>query len=305
MQQERKNRAQFDVCVIGPVTWDMIEAADGEPPQRMPGGVVTYAGLVYRRLGLKTAVITKAARADAADITRALRRSGVSTVCLPSERTAVFHNSYTGRLLGKRKQRVASLADPFRSDDLGHIDARVFHLGPLMESDMDADFVSAVRSRGGQVTLDVQGMLRCLVDGDVQSKNWDECVDLAGIDVIKANWDEAQRLAGCTEADSVARRIASLGPREVIVTRRDQGALIVVENILYRIVAMRPSPIRDPTGCGDTFLAGYTTRRLQCVDVAGAGRFAAALAAVCSQHYGPWSGSRQEVDAALAREQPG
>ena len=292
----------FDVCVIGPVTWDTIESQGCELTTRMPGGVVIYAGLVYRRLGLKTAVITKAARADAVEITRALRLSGVSTVCLPSERTAVFNNSYSGGSLGERTQRIVSLADPFHADDLGKIDARVFHLGPLVDRDMNAEFVAAVRERGRQVSLDVQGLLRCSLDGDVRLKAWNHSVDLGCIDVLKANWDEARSLARCTEPDEVARQIASLGPREVIVTRAESGALIVVKNILYRIPAVQPARVRDPTGCGDTFLAAYTTRRLQAIDVSSAGRYAACLAAVSAQQYGPWSGSYDELNAALARE---
>ena len=301
--QNRKMSARFDVCVIGPVTWDIIETESGSPPVRIPGGVVMYAGLVYGRLGLKTAVITKAALADAKHITRTLRRSGVWTRCLPSQRTTVFHNRYTGRALNNRYQRVASLADPFQPEDLEQIDARVFHLGPLLDRDMDTSFLSAVLSRGERVNLDVQGLLRRAVDGDVQLKGWDNRIDLSSVDALKANWDEAQRLAGGSEAVSVARRVASLGPREVILTRGDMGALIVVENILYRIPAVRPALLRDVTGCGDTFFAGYTTRRLQSVDVISAGRFGSALAAVSAQEHGPWSGLTHDVDAALARPQ--
>ena len=277
---------RFDVCVIGPITWDIIETDSRHLATKVPGGVVTYAALTYRRLGLRTAVITRAARSDRAQITETLHRNGVCTRCLPSECTTVFYNRYTGGSLSKREQRIASLADPFRPEDLGEIDAHLYHLGPLIDCDMDATFIAAVCRRAGRVNLDVQGLLRSAVGGNVQLKKWDEHIDFSSIHALKANFEEAQRLTGCSEAVAVARRLASLGAREVVVTRGELGALIVVENILYRIPAIRPAALRDPTGCGDTFFAGYITRRLQTVDVESAGRFAAALAAANAEGYG-------------------
>ncbi len=43
----------------------------------MPGGVVYYAGIAFRSLGLETVIITKAAKGDADEILGKLREIGV------------------------------------------------------------------------------------------------------------------------------------------------------------------------------------------------------------------------------------
>ena len=65
----------FDLAIIGHLTQDRIEIA-GEPPRIQPGGTAYYASLTARRLGLKTAVITKLRPADRDDLLADLEASG-------------------------------------------------------------------------------------------------------------------------------------------------------------------------------------------------------------------------------------
>jgi len=60
--------------------------------------------------------------------------------------------------------------------------------------------------------------------------------------------------------------------------------------------------LEDPTGCGDTYMAGYLYQRLKGTDPERAGRFAAAMAALKLEGAGPFSGSEAEVHALLSRE---
>ncbi|NIR38379.1 MAG: ribokinase, partial [Actinobacteria bacterium] len=73
---------------------------------------------------------------------------------------------------------------------------------------------------------------------------------------------------GAGAPEEAARRIAELGPREVIVTLGGDGSVVLARDVLHRIEAHPPSRLVDATGCGDTFLAAYMAHRLGSDDVA-------------------------------------
>jgi sugar/nucleoside kinase (ribokinase family) len=289
----------FDVCVVGPVTRDVIRIK-GSTGKELPGGVVQYAGWAYRKLGLSTAVITKAARQDAPGLLQGLRSIGVEIHCRDSDATTTFENIYADERQDSREQIVTSVAAPFTRRDLTDVVAKVFHLGPVIRGDMDPAFLEAVSRRGGRVALDGQGFLRTVVHGRVEAADWDEkSVGLAHVDVLKVDRHEAQLLSGSEDPEEGAYRIAKLGPCEVVITLGGGGSVILAREILYRIPAFPAQPGVDATGCGDSYFAGYLFHRLGSDDIEAAGRFAAALAALKLQRHGPFHGTEHDIHEIL------
>lgn len=289
----------YDVCIIGHVTRD-FSAFNGRPGSEMPGGVVNYAGIALQSLGLKTAVITKAARVDADEILGQLRKIGVKVYCLASRATTVFENNYSGNGLEFRNQKVRSIAVAFDPRGLPPVRAKTFHLGPLTNGEMSAGFVKAVSERGGRVFLDVQGFLREIENGKVRLVDWPKMREvLAYVHVLKASLSEARFLSGEKEPERAARKLVELGPEEVVLTCGSNGSLILAGERFYDIPAYLPRVVADPTGCGDTYSAGYIFHRQQSDDIGAAGRFAAALAALKLERHGPFTGDAQDVQARL------
>ena len=289
----------YDVCIIGHVTRD-IGAFNRRPGSEMPGGVVNYAGIALQSLGLKTVVITKAANVDADEILGRLRKIGVKVHWLASRSTTVFENNYSGNGLEFRNQKVRAIANTFDPRCLPPVWAKTFYLGPLTNGEMSAEFVKAVSERDGRVFLDVQGFLREVENGKVRLVDWPEKREvLAHVHVLKANLAEARFLSGEKEPERAARKLVELGPEEVILTFGGNGSLILAGGRLYDIPAYPPRVVADPTGCGDTYSAGYIFHRLQSDDIGAAGRFAAALAALKLERHGPFTGDAQEVQARL------
>lgn len=289
----------YDICIIGPVTRDVIRIV-GKPDKVMPGGVVYYASHAYRRLGLSTAVISKAAPEDAGVLLQELRESGVSLYCRRSAHTLAFENIYRNESLDAREQRVAALADPFTPADLGTVKARAFHLGPLTGADMDGAFIEEV-ARRGRVYLDVQGLLRRITDGRVEPSAWlDSDSALAHVHGLKADLVEAQLLSGETDPERAAYRISACGPQEVLITLGSRGSLILAGDELHRIPGYSPPQVLDATGCGDTYFAAYVFQRLRSDDIVLAGRFATAVAALKLAHDGPFSGRESDARALIS-----
>ncbi len=288
-----------DVCIIGHVTRD-ISRFNGPTGSEMPGGVVYYAGIASQSLGLETVVITKAAKGDADEILGELRDIGIKTHCSASGVTTVFENEYSGNRLELRDQKVQSIAAAFDLRDLPPVWAKTFHVGPLTNGEMSAGFLKAVSERGGRVFLDVQGFLRKIENGKINLVDWsDKREALAYVDVLKADLPEGRILSGEEDPERAVRMLAELGPEEVILTCGSKGSLVLAGGRLYDIPAYPPRVVGDPTGCGDSYSAGYIFHRLRSDDIGAAGRFAAALAALKLECHGPFRGDAQEVQTRL------
>lgn len=294
-----ESQERTDVCVIGHVCRDTIRIGDRTRAQ--VGGTAYYCALALCRLGRRVAVVTKLAAADRPELLRELRSAGVTVSAFESPRTTHFENLYREGDPDSRGQRVSEVASPFEESDLGELRARVFHLGPLTNRDMDVEFLRAVSARG-EVSLDVQGLLRRVEAGAVVPENWAEReAGLAWVDIVKADRGEARLLSGESDPERAARRLASFGPREVIVTLGGEGSLVLCEGHLWHIPAFSAAEVVDPTGCGDSYMAAYLDRRLAGEDPERAGAFAAAVGAVTLQSIGPFRGSVADVERLLTR----
>lgn len=276
-----------DICVIGYITQEVVRVGGG-PAQRMLGGAAYYTGVALGRLGLDTAVVTKTAPPYAAGILRPLREAGVTVYPREGGRTTYFENTYAGDDLDQRKQRVVANADPFDAADLEGIAADTIHLGPLTAREMPVSFLAAVSRLDVRVSLDVRGFVRAIKDGIIVEAVWKEAQQgLAHVDIFAADLAEALVLTGRRDPGEAARVIAGMGPSEVILTDGSAGSHVLAQGQFHRIPAYRPRSAVDPTGCGDTYMAGYLFSRHRLSDVQEAARFGAALAALKLERHGP------------------
>jgi hypothetical protein len=131
--------------------------------------------------------------------------------------------------------------------------------------------------------------------------------DIASIvgpwDVIVISEQEAAVVSSLDDWKRLARILA--------VTRGERGSVIYVEGQQFDIPAVQPRRLVDTTGAGDVWAAAFSVRYGQTRDIAEAGRFAAAAAAVCVSRKGLRGvpKSREEVTELLApalrRRNPG
>ncbi len=289
----------FDVCVIGHITRDIIRV--GRTTRATPGGTAYYTSMALRRLGLKVAVVTKVAKEDEVPLLRDVRREKIEVFCKESRISSVFENAYSIENPDTRVQRIRSVGTSFTPEDVDEITATSFHVGPLTNQDIPVQLLKQLTTRARIVSLDVQGMLRPARVGPVSEEDWPEKQKgLACVDILKANEKEALVLSGQNTVGRAASALASLGPKEVIITMGSRGSLIYAEQALHRIPCCSPRKTEDPTGCGDTYVAGYVYQRLKGTAPEMAGRFAAAMATLKLEGPGPFSGSEADVYALLS-----
>ncbi len=115
-------------------------------------------------------------------------------------------------------------------------------------------------------------------------------------------WELLKDRTGWTEED-VTDRVDAL-----IVTLGGKGSEIHTKDKTYRIPAVRPKAIEDPTGCGDAYRAGLVYGLLHGLDWETTGRIASLMGSIKIEHQGPQNHSftleqfRKRYKAAFGRK---
>jgi sugar/nucleoside kinase (ribokinase family) len=282
----------YDICCVGHITLDKVITA--KAVVRMAGGTSFYFSNAVCNLGLRYILITSLAEQEM-DFVSGLRDKGIEVNIRPSRHTVYFENNYTEDQ-DHRTQRVLQKADAFTAEQLLHINARIFHLGPLLADDIPVEIIKTL-SEKGKVSLDVQGYLRRVENEKVHSIDWpDKKKALKYIDILKANESEMEVLTGCAGAEQAAVILFEWGVKEIVITLGSRGSLIYDGVDFYNIPAFKPAAdVVDATGCGDTYMAGYLYQRIKGARFQQAGDFAAAMATLKIESSGPFTGTEKDV----------
>ena len=287
----------YDVCLIGPVARD-VNAIGGKELPPCPGGAAYYSSMVYRRLGLRTVVVTRVAQADEALLLAELRAAGTEIVNLPTPVSTTFRNIYLPDDM--RVQRVDEVAVPIAPADLPPLEARIWQLGALTSRDLAREMLRRPPP-GGFLAVDVQGLTRAIVNGEVRpAEPAASLAHLRHVDVLKADDAEILIHTGATAEPAAVAAVHDAGTREVLVTRAHLGATVYAQDQTLEIAAVPPRRKVDLTGCGDTFLAAYMARRLITDDLRECGEFAAAAASINIESFGAFQGSLDDIAARRA-----
>ncbi len=259
----------------------------------MPGGTSFYFSSAIRNMPVSYHLVTSLANKDLSYV-KGLKDVGIDMTIFPSTHTLFFENIYQTNQ-DYRKQRVLQKADPFHPDQLMNVDARIFHLGPLLADDIPLTVIKSL-SMKAIVSLDVQGFLREVRGVSVHSKDWISKKEvLPFIDILKANESEMEQLTGQQNVFTGARILSGWGVKEVVITLGSRGSVIYFDDQYYSISAFSPQTIVDATGCGDTYMAGYLYQRIKNIPIQQAGEFASAMATLKLQTSGPFSGKEEDV----------
>ncbi len=284
-----------EICCIGHITLDKVITPRFEA--HMPGGTAYYFAKALRDMdhsGFR--LVTSLGETETHTVDE-LRADGIDVKLIPSRRSVYFENKY-GEDMNDRTQRVLAKADPFTVENLSGVNARIFHLGTLL--DFSLDVIKDLASRG-IVAVDVQGYLRKVEGEQVVAVDYDEKLEaMPYISILKANEKEMEVVTGESDPYRAARILAGWGCKEVLLTLGDKGSLIYDGTTFYEIPAIPATELVDATGCGDTYMAGYLYKRSRGADFVEAGTFAAAMCTIKLARKGPFTGTEEDVERLIA-----
>jgi sugar/nucleoside kinase (ribokinase family) len=282
-----------DIVCIGHITLDKVITDKGAV--HMAGGTSFYFSNAMRTMDLRYQLVTILAKEEM-HVVSGLRASGIE-VQVPSlsAHTVYFENDYSEGM-DNRSQRILQRSNPFTTEQLQGINARIFHLGPLLADDIPLEIIRTLAGKG-RVSLDVQGYLRRVENKKVFLHDWSQKKEaLPYIHILKANEPEMHALTGCTNVREAARMLFGLGVKEIVITLASRGSIIYNGVHFYEIPAYSPfTAVVDATGCGDTYMAGYLSQRIRGTGYQHAGEFAAAMATLKIESSGPFTGTEKNV----------
>lgn len=285
-----------DICCVGHITLDKVVTT--KSVVHMAGGTSFYFSNAIRNMNVNYTLVTALAESEM-HVVEELRAKGIEVNVLPSTHTVYFENIYSENQ-DHRTQRVLQKADPFTAAQLLDINARIFHLGPLLADDIPVELIKALAAKG-KVSLDVQGYLRKVENKQVIPIDWQAKKEgLQYIHTLKANESEMEVLTGLKDVRKGAQVLFDWGVKEVVITLGSMGSVIYNGRTFYNIPAYIPTAVIDATGCGDTYMAGFLYQRIKGASLQDAGEFAAAMATLKIQSSGPFTGTTEDVMGLLA-----
>jgi 2-dehydro-3-deoxygluconokinase len=105
-------------------------------------------------------------------------------------------------------------------------------------------------------------------------------------DIAMPTFDDEQALWNDPTPQATADRLSALGPAEIVVKNGSGGAIVRDANTETHVACPRAVEPIDTTAAGDSFNAGFLTRRLSGDDPAKAAEFGHRLAGIVIQHRG-------------------
>jgi sugar/nucleoside kinase (ribokinase family) len=155
--------------------------------------------------------------------------------------------------LGAMAEMAVSRIDRRLLDRSRHVHITSYFLQHALQSGLP-DIVRHARSRGTTVSMDTNWD---------PAERWDDGVHevLRSVDTFLPNEAEAMALTGSGTVEDAARALSEVVP-EVVVKRGARGAYAICDGQVLEAPAV-PVEVRDTTGAGDSFDAGYVYGQLR------------------------------------------
>jgi sugar/nucleoside kinase (ribokinase family) len=303
----RDDAARFDVVGLGEISVDLVARVDRWPRvgdkvgidemAEMPGGQIATATLGCARLGLRTALIGAVGRERAGKI--ALRLLDEADVELGGVRRVKGARTRSAHVYVRRSDGERSVLwhrTPELDLKIGRKRERLIQSGRLLmtdTTDLNATrhAIDCARAAGVPVMIDADGLFA----------GWETL--LADVDFPVVSRHFADECGQSRDPRVCLDTLVRLGARAAVVTLGERGAIgrfgeRVIEEPAFRV------DVRDTTGAGDAFHAGFAWSLLGGLSPEACLRTSNAVAALACEGVGAQSGlpTADRVRALLAAE---
>lgn len=285
----------YDVVMVGHFARDR-NVVDGQGDV-VSGGGVYFGSMALRRLGLNVAVVTRLHPADFPHLEE-LKQEGIQVFATPAPQTSGIENTYNSADMERRICKPLGFAGPFHIQDIPDVSARVFLIASIIAGEVDLDLLKQL-ARRGPVGLDVQGFVRVREGNELVFRRWPDMREgLRYVTYLKVDRAEAELMTGRTDLKDAARRLADMGPREVVITQ-SSGVLAYVQGRFFES-PFTPRSLAGRTGRGDTCFSVYVGKRLTSPPGVAC-KWAAAVTTLKQEQPGPWRGTLDEAEDLIAK----
>jgi len=289
----------FDIVSVGHFAIDSIFLPDRNMPFIVLGGSVAYVSFAARRLDATVSVVSKVG----GDFPKAylwwLEQEGVNLsgiVMAQNAQTTRFELKYNNNLTN-RKLRLKSKAPPITVDDLPKsLKAKTIHIAPIA-GEVTYEVAKKLKSCAQWLSFDPQGLVRSFDEkGNVICRSLTDKRVLELIDIYKSSSDEIKAVTGMSTQKSAIKAVHDYGIETVIVTLGTKGAVLSVEETMYKIPAYKSKKVVDPTGAGDVFIGGFLAEYIRDENLLWCACVGSAAASLVVEAAGPtFLGEKAEI----------
>lgn len=293
------NDMVFDITPAGHFAIDSIFLPDRHMPFVVLGGSVTYVSFVARRLGSSVSIVSKIGDdfpeaymwwlgQEGIDLSGVIRADNAKTT-----RFQLFYNND----LSNRNLRLESKAPPIVVNDLPKsLRAKAIHIAPIAD-EISYEVAEHLKSCTQVLSFDPQGLLRSFDDnGNVTYSSLLDKRLLGLVNIYKSSLDEIEVVTGLSDLSSAIKAVHDYGVETVIVTLGAEGAMLSVEETLYKIPSYKLGKLIDPTGAGDVLIGGFLAEYISGKDSLWCACVGSAAASVVVEALGPtFFGEKQEI----------
>lgn len=238
------------IGLIGQSVLDRTFWPDGRIEERLGGAPVFAARAIA---DVWPAVVLT--HGGTAELRQPLHELGLRIVEGPSSLTTVFEVTLYGD--GTWSENVTAVGDPFTERDLQTwmaadlADCTSIVCGTQLRGDFTAETLAALGQGGRRLYLDGQGPARPRRLGPIRLEGPLDRDSLRSVSVLKLSEEEADTLIGGIDAEAAR----ATGVHVVVVTRGEQGAIVLADGHSTEIRVEAVLGLADTVGAGDSFLA--------------------------------------------------
>lgn len=272
------------LLVAGPVTEDRI--IKGKNEYSHVGGATYFQTFVFDNLDIDYKAAVNLSKIDL------IKEFPINSNIIPliKNDTHFFINHYPDENNLDIRFQYSNFADiEITKKDLTPIVESISNLeaivlNPLNRYDFSIKTINYLKSLDCPIYLSLQGFLRYSgKDNKIEIQDNSQLIDiLDGIEALFLDKSEANIVFG----DNFSR----FNINEIIVTEGSRGSNVITDSKLNHIPAIKNMNIVDSTGCGDTYMAGYISRRIKGKTVIDSANFASLIASIKLSYKGPFKG---------------
>lgn len=275
------------LVVIGPVTQDLIITKDNK--QSKTGGAVYFQSFVFEEFFKDYLIITNCSDAS-------LRNDFPNpdkVKLIKKECTHYFINEYPNN--DDFRIQYSNFANiPITANDLSSIlpnDIDAFIINPLNAYDFSKDVIDYLKSFDVPIFMSLQGFLRYpfkKIDEDNYSLSLrltPEVTDLI-CDIEGLFLDESEAKILFENFD-----FKDFNINEIVITNGSKGSRVLADKE-YKIPAVKCDDVVDSTGCGDTYVAAYISKKLITNSILKSANFASKIASDKLRFFGPFKSDK-------------
>ena len=275
----------YSVSIIGNPAFDFIELPK-QKPTRVLSGFVFNSAMILTKMGVKTNIIAKVGKQYAKDFYKKLIKYRISISNLITAYISTgFHVRYDEE--GNRTLYFLGDAGKIHESDIPKefFESDAVLIGPLLQ-EISLETLQYLAANSPFSLLDPQGLLRRInEDGMVESLTIKDANPfLHDIDILKLTGEEALLMANSRHIEKALEILSGIC-KTVIITLAEKGSVVYYQEEICRIPAY-PVHLKDPTGAGDVYAAGFIYEYLKTGDPVKSGFFASAASSFMVENMG-------------------